>query len=272
MFLSGCALKKLPAALQINSTPSANVFVDGKLLGKTPYSTDTLKAGEVMVKLIPESATEALASWENKVKLTGGVLTLIEREFAVSENNSSGNILSLEKAKDKNTALISIVTEPDGVFVQVDGEEKGSSPVTLDKISAADHEIILSKENYKEKILHVKNVLGYRLLINAKLGQNEPSLTPTPTLSGPTPKATVTPKIGGKITKNSFILIKENSLGFLRVRNAPKGNEIAQIKPIDPEQKYPLLEEKSGWYKIAYEQGKEGWVSADAIYTTKITE
>jgi len=67
-------------------------------------------------------------------------------------------------------------------------------------------------------------------------------------------------------------LVKENSVGFLRVRNAPSGTEIAKIQPIDPQKKYSLLEEKSGWYKITYEEGKEGWVSADSQYTQKATE
>lgn len=273
----------MPAALQVYSTPIANVFIDGKLLGKTPYNSDTLKAGEVTIKLIPESATEALSSWESKVRLNSGILTLIEREFAASESNSSGHTLTLERTKDKNTALISIVTEPDGALVKIDGETKGFSPLTLDKIDPRDHEVVLSKENCREKTLRVKNVLGYRLLINAKLGQGELSAAPTPTLSGPTPKASITPKPGDKTSPvptgtakttggKSYILIKENSLGFLRVRNSPSGAVIAQIKPIDPEQKYPLLEEKSGWYKILYEEGKEGWVTADKKYTEKVTE
>lgn len=270
LFLSGCALKKMPAALQINSTPTANVFVDGKLLGKTPFNSDTLEPGEVTIKLIPESVTEALPSWESKIRLNSGILTLIEREFTASESNSSGYTLTLERTKDKNTALISVVTEPDGALIKIDGETKGVSPLTLDKVDPRDHEVVLSKENSREKILRVKNVLGYRLLINAELGQDGfSSITPTPTAAAVSPVPT---KAVGASAKKSFILVKENSLGFLRVRSTPKGTEIAQIKPIDSEEKYPLLGEKLGWYKIAYEQDKEGWVSADPAYTTKITE
>lgn len=289
LLLSGCALKKSPAAIQVDSTPEANVFIDGKLLGKTPFTADNLKAGEVVVKLIPESTTETFPSWEGKVKMVGGVLTLVSREFASSESNSSGQILSLEKTKDKEIALISIVTDPDGVAVTIDNEDKGKSPVNIEKLPAGDHEISFNKENYRGKTIRVKSIAGYRLIVNVKLGQgglvSSLNPTPTPTFSGPTPKVTVTPRLGAKTTpspvptkatgtglENSFVLIKENSLGFLRIRNAPSGSEIAQIKPIDPEQKYPLVEEKSGWYKITYGEGKEGWVTADTTYTTKITE
>lgn len=276
LLLSGCSLKSKPAALQVNSTPSASVFVDGKLLGKTPFATESLKAGEITVKLIPDSTEEALVSWEGKVKLMGGVLTLIEREFAVSDSGSSGQMLSLEKIKDKDSSLISIVSDPDGVLVSIDGETKGFSPLSLDNVSPGDHEIAFSKESYQQKSLKVKNVSGYRLIVDIKLGGSElpPAPTPTPTVSGPTAKASITAKPSDKISpvEKSYILIKENSLGFLRVRNGPSGAEIAQVKPIDPEKKYPLLEEKPGWYRIEYEEGKEGWVTADTTYTQKVTQ
>lgn len=268
LFLSGCLLKKAPAALQINSTPTANVFVDGKLLGKTPFSSDTLNEGEVTVKLIPESTAEALPSWEGKIKLSSGILTLIEREFFPSENTSSMHILSLEKTKEKETALLSVVSEPDSAAVAIDGQSNGFSPLTLDNIPAGDHEVILTKENYLEKKLRVKNVVGYRLLINAKLGEIIATPTPTPAetettgkkkpTSTVTPKAKASPSASG--TKN--VLVKETETGFLRVRSAPKsGAEVARVKPGE---KYPYIESNSDdtWYKIAYQEGKEGWISA----------
>jgi len=269
LLLSGCSLKQKQAALQVNTTPIANVFVDGKLLGKTPYSSSELKAGEVTVKLIPESTTEVFASWEGKIKLTGGILTLIDREFAASEINASGQILSLEKIKDKNVALISVVTEPDGVLVKIDGESKGFSPLNVDNISVGDHEIVLSKDGYNDKTLKVKNVLAYRLIINAKLGQIKSEQEPTVTLSPQptvktTPAAKVTLKPGAEIAK-PYVLIGDTETGFLRVRSSPpSGAELAKVKPGE---KFSFLEEKelpdkSVWYKITYLEGKDGWISA----------
>lgn len=293
ILLSGCSFKKAPAALQITTNPISNVFIDGKPLGKTPFSDSTLKEGEVNVKLIPES-TSPLSSWEGKVKLNSGVLTIIDRDFGISDSNSSGQILSLEKVKDNSTSQLSVVTEPDNVLVKVDGETKGLTPLSLDKITPSDHEIILSKDNYSEKRIKARTVAGYRLVVSVKLAQATVEVTPTPTVtpSGPTPKASVTPKASkttltpaptsSSISKVSpttsptgnlgFVTIKANSVGFLRVRNAPSGTEIAKITPIDPEKQYPLLEEKTGWYKITYEEGKDGWVTADTQYTTKVSQ
>ena len=289
LFLAGCSLKTPPAALQIKTEPMANVFIDGKLLGKTPYQASNLKGGELLIKLIPGADTSSLVSWEGKVKVNSGVLTLIEREFAANEAAASGHILTLEKNKDKKQASLSVVTDPDGALVKLDGESKGFSPLVIDSVSETDHEIVVSKEGYTDKTVNAKAIAGYKLIINVKLAQLglADSITPTATpSSGPTPKASATPsksQTSPTPTKTSsvtpttgaavgYILVKENSVGFLRVRNAPSGTEIAKIQPIDPQKKYSLLEEKSGWYKITYEEGKEGWVSADSQYTQKATE
>lgn len=295
LFLAGCSLKTPPAALQIKTEPIANVFIDGKLLGKTPYQASDLKSGELTIKLIPEADSSSLSSWEGKVKVNNGVLTLIEREFAANDAASSGHILTLEKIKDKKQASLSVVTDPDGALVKLDGESKGFSPLVVDSISETDHEIIVSKEGYADKIINAIAIAGYKLIVNVKLAQLgltdsiTPTATPTATpSSGPTPKMSVTPsksQISPTPTKTSsvtptgttgqvlgYILVKENSVGFLRVRNAPSGTEIAKIQPIDPQKKYPLLEERTGWYKITYEEGKEGWVSADSQYTQKAIE
>jgi len=127
--LSGCSLKKAPAALQINTTPIANVFIDGKPLAKTPYYAADLKAGEVLVKLIPESIASPLVSWEGRVKLNPGVLTLIDRKLSASEGSSSGQILTLEKTKDKKSAVLSVISEPDGAVVKINSEAKVLPPL-----------------------------------------------------------------------------------------------------------------------------------------------
>jgi len=283
-FLSGCSLKKSPSAIQINSSPSSGVFVNGKSSGMTPYTGNDYKEGEIVVKLIPDSTGQALVPWEGKLKLNAGVLTLIEREFGISDSMSSGQILSLEKIKDPKSASVSIVSDPDSTLVKIDGESRGFSPLSLDKISAGEHEILISKEGFSERRVRAKAVNGYRLIVNVKLAQATVEITPTPTIvpSGPTPKATVTPKTNKvtpvptgstvRITPTvspgsvSYVTIKETPTGWLRVRNSP-GTSAAEVARVNPGEKYLLLEEKSGWYKIQYSEGKEGWISA--TYATK---
>lgn len=270
-FFSGCTLKKPPSALQIDTTPSANVLIEGKLSGKTPYQASDLKAGEVTVKLIPESSTQALVSWEGKVKLNTGVLTLIQQEFASAEEKMAGQILTLEKIKDEKSAALSVVSNPDGAMVSVDGEARGFTPLLLDKVGVGDHQILISKDGFGERLIKAKTVLSYKLIINAKLAQAETpsSATPsaTPTLAV-TPKTTVAPKptVTGKAGETT-VKIKDTPTGFLRVRKGPSTAE-AEIAKVNPGETYTLLEEKSGWYKISLADGTEGWISSS--YASKI--
>jgi len=265
--LSGCTLpfKKTPAALQITTTPVADVFIDGKPMGKTPYSVGNLKAGEITIKLIPESTAASLVSWEGKVKLNAGVLTLIERDFAANETNSFGQILSLEKTKDNKSCVVSVISDPDEALVKINGEAKGFTPLTLEKISEGDYEILVSKEGFDERKVKAKTALGYKLIINVNLAQKASeaaSLTPTPSVKV-TPVVTQ-PVVRATPTESNlarpYVLIKETPTGWLRVRAEPS-TTAKEIAKVYPNEKYSLIEEKSGWYKIRYSDDKEGWIS-----------
>jgi len=249
LVLGGCTLKPLPAALLIKSTPEANIFLDGKLLGKTPYRAEDLKPGEVTLKLIPDSTEQNLVSWEGKIKLSPGVLTSVERVLGPTREESSGQVLTLEKTKAKEPSL-SVISDPDGALVKVDSESKGFTPLTLEKVAEKDLEIVISKEGYTQKTFSAKTVSGYRLVANVQLAKiaSPSAITPTPV-----------PSTSGQVTKK--VVIKETPTGWLRVRETPS-TSAKELAKVNPKEEYPLLEEKAGWYKIEYEAGKEGWISA----------
>ena len=54
--------------------------------------------------------------------------------------------------------------------------------------------------------------------------------------------------------------------GFLRVRSEPSttADELVKVKSGE---KFKYIEEdsKTGWFKIEYEEGKEGWVSGEFV-------
>ncbi|MEK9146920.1 MAG: PEGA domain-containing protein, partial [Patescibacteria group bacterium] len=94
--LSACTVigTNKPAALQITSTPEASVFLDGKHIGKTPYSSDQLRAREYLVKIAAGEAT-----YVEKVSLREGTLTVINRELNNNFLAQSGEVLWLESGK-----------------------------------------------------------------------------------------------------------------------------------------------------------------------------
>jgi hypothetical protein len=266
-----------PGALQISTTPKANVFLDGTQVGVTPFFDDKIASGEHTVRLVPESTgNEALTSWEGKVNLLPAILTVINRNFAVNESQSSGEIITLEKAGRKDKSSLSVISIPDQAVVKLSGEPKGFTPLTLEDLTPADYQIVISSPGYEEKTVSAHTIGGYKLIVNVKLAQQiegiqeatdsaeeeEAEITPTPgakTTVTPTPKTT--PKAEATPPAKPYVKVKDTPTGFLRVRVEPSttATEAAQIKPGEM---YPYLnEEKSGWYKIEYKSNEEGWVS-----------
>lgn len=289
VLLTGCSIIGRPAGLKVETDQPANVFINGKIMGKTPYENPEIKGKEITLKIIPEITEKPLVSWESKVSLLGGTWTTVKRELAVTESDSSGQVLFMTTNKNSKTASISVVTEPEGATVLVNREEKGVSPYSFSDLSPADYTVEVVKDGYVSRNMKLKLLAGYQLNIQVKLGQvdlganpplatvsGQPSVTPgkaTPTAGKTTPTPTkpatisVTPtKATGIEPARPYVLIKETEVGFLRVREKPStgSTELTQVKPGE---KYALLDEENGWYKIAYLPGKEGWVAGQ--YVTK---
>ena len=160
VILSGCSLlpSRKKAALSVSTNPKATIFLDGEHLGQTPYYNEKLKAGEYVLKIVPESSGQALNPWEGRVNLSPGILTVVNRELGLTQDDSSGEILSFEPLADKDAISISVVTTPDGAVVNLDGEPRGFAPLSLDNISEGDHLLVISSPGYKERSIKAKTV------------------------------------------------------------------------------------------------------------------
>lgn len=247
------------AGIKVLSTPIASVFLNDKLLGKTPYD-DKYQSGEYILKLIPEGISSQAVSWQSKITLNPSVLTYVNRDMGTSELTSAGEILTLEKIS-QGGAQFSVITQPDGATVIVDGSEKGAAPFGPYEVSAGEHEVAVTSPGFTTRTVRISAVSGYQLLTNIQLALAPGAETTTSVET--TPSAGT----GEKEISKPYVLIKETPTGFLRVRvdASLSATEAAQVKPGE---KYPYLDEKSGWFKINYATGKEGWISA--TYAQKV--
>ena len=243
------------AGLSIETNPVSLVYIDGVQVGRTPYET-TRKPGEVKIKLVPESPGKIMASFETGVSLNPKIQTVIRRDFGETDDSSQGEIISFEKVGGKEVSL-AIVSVPDSAQISIDGAARGFAPYKTSTLIAGEHQLAISAPGYLERTVSVKTFPGYKLTLVAKLAPGG-GILPTPT---PAPEE----------VKITVVEILSTPTGYLRVRSTPAttGTLLVEVKPGE---KYRFLEtdDATGWYKIEYQAGKEGWVSNQ--YTKKIDD
>jgi len=233
------------AGLQIKTTPEATVFIDGVEVGNTPYQAKR-KPGEAVIRLVPVPGEKPLATYETRVTLVSKIETVINREFGETEETSQGETISFEKTGGKEAAL-SIVSIPDSAQISIDGTPRAFAPYKTSLFAPGKHDIGVSAPNYLERTFEIRTLAGYKLTVVVKLA-------PSGETSPEAPKE--------EEIKLTMVEILTTPTGFLRVRGAPTpSGEV--LSEVEPGEKYRYLETDAatGWFKIEYEKGKEGWVS-----------
>ena len=278
LLLSGCTIfpSRKKAALNVTTTPKATIFLDGEHLGQTPYYNEKLKSGEYVLKIVPESSGQALTPWEGRVNLSPGILTVVNRELGLTQELSSGEILSFEPLADKKAASISIVTTPDGAVVNLDGEPRGFAPLSIDNVSEGEHILVINSPGYQEKSIKAKTVKGNKLIASIQLARIATVTEPAPAeetqkeaTPAASPKASPSPSVKASPKSSPtanlarpYVQIDSPDIGWVRVRTKPStGTDSEELTKVDHNEQFPLKDEQNGWYQIEYETGKEGWIS-----------
>lgn len=238
------------SGLKIISQPVANIFLNEKLIGRTPYD-DKQPSGEYTLKLIPDDPAQEAVAWQGKISLNPKVLTYVNRELGKSELRSAGEVLTLEKINN-SSAEIAVMTAPDASTVLLDGQEKGTAPIFIKDVVDGEHDVVVASSGFIGRTVRVQTTSGYRLNVNFQLSIIESESSPSVSIKEGKPKDMDQGK--------TMVTVKDTPTGFLRVRSGPSlsATETGRIKPGE---KYPLLEEQEGWLKISLEEGKEGWIS-----------
>lgn len=256
--------------LRVDSQPTATIFLDNKNIGRTPFK-DKVKAGEYTIKLVPESATAQLTTWEGRIVVGGNLLTYVNANLSESELTTAVDVVWLEKVTSKVSEL-SVTTTPDGATVLVDDQTRGVTPLSLSDIAPGDHNLSITSSGFLSRSLKIKTTPGYRLIANLKLalsagGQASPTATPEPDLSL-TPTKAATSSSTQPDPPKPFVLIKDTPTGFLRVRIEPS-TSASESARVNPGEKYTYFDTKNGWYQIKYDGKNTGWVSGQYVEKTE---
>lgn len=233
------------SGVRVLSTPSgASVYLDEKLVGKTPYEDQALKVAQYQVKIVDEEASESgLLAWQGKVKLTTGTLAVVNRDLAKDIPSSAGEILTLSTGQG-----VTVVSSPSGATVEIDGRQVGVTPLSIDVIGK-EHTFVLKHSNYLNRSIRAQVPENFNLNLYVDLALSEADLT----------NITTPP-----ITQTPMVVVKNTPTGFLRVREKPDitSREIGRVTPGD---ELILLEEVSGWDRVRLQNGTEGYVSKSYV-------
>lgn len=251
--------------LKVQSMPAASVFVDNKHVGRTPVETK-VAAGDYTIRLVPETTTQSIASWQGSVKIASDILTYVNASLGESEFATSVETMWLEKISSK-LAEVSLTTNPDGATASLDGETKGITPISIPNVSAGDHGLAIASPGFVSRTMKVKTTAGYKLNAVVKLAlSGEPVAEASPS---PTPQPTPTKAAGGTPDPaRPFVTIKDTPTGFLRVRMEPS-TSASEAARVNPGEKYHVEDEKSGWYEIKYDGKNTGWISGQYAEKTE---
>ena len=237
--LSGCSAVSFnkPSALQITSTPEASVFLDGKHLGKTPFYSDQITSGSHVIKV---AAFQAI--YVDKITLTPGTLTVVDRDLADNFMAQSGENLWLEPGLTGTM----IVSRPLGADITIDGKFYGKTAKLIQNLEDGDHKVQLSIDGYISREFAIKTSSKYRLVADV-------------TLASQIAKGQVAPNTPLTLPQTEKIEITKTPQGFLRVRKDASltSDEIGRVSTGD---RLEVIQESGEWVKVIFE-GKQGWIS-----------
>ncbi len=242
--LSGCGPKR--SGVEILSEPTAKVYIDGKLMGTTPYNNKNLDPGVIKVKIEPEEKT--LDPWEGEAVLQNFADTVIQLRF--SKKGVGGYILGLEpNAGSKNAGLL-LSSSPSEAAIKIEDALVGFSPLNILRIEPGDRHINVAFPGYKAEDIYAKGVEGYQLTLSVFLDRESASL-PTTNVE----------KIDTVSSTKEQVKIKTTETGWLRVRSGPSATatELAKVKPGEI---YDLLQTQVEWIEIRVKENLTGWILA----------
>jgi len=151
------------SALAVNTTQgSANVFVNDKLLGTTPFYSNAIKAGEVNISVRNDDR-----NFNIDLNISPKTETVINRELGPNRDFTAGDTVWVEKGTGEES--LSVLSDPVGALVKIDGEVKGESPISVNNVSAGEHDLEVSKDGFETRTLRVDVVDGYKLNVDTKL-------------------------------------------------------------------------------------------------------
>lgn len=141
-----------------------NVSLNNEKIGTTPLELFRSSPGEKTLFL-----SDGRNTYQTKVGLSSGTLTVVNWGLGPGNTFSEGEVLWFERGQRRGTAPLLVISDPEGAEVRLDDVLLGSSPLVSSDLSAGEHTLKISKENYKERVISLNLQEGYKLNVKVKL-------------------------------------------------------------------------------------------------------
>lgn len=247
-------------ALQITSSPQSKVYLNNHYLGQTPLckceSSDMLDVGEYTIGLVPLDSS--LPEFQEKVTLSQGVLTVVDRKFGKNAL-SEGSIISLSPLEDKTKTQLLVVSFPQDAQVLLDDQNIGKTPLLYKDPTESDHVLKVGKEGYNQKEIPIRTPLGYKLTVAVYLSASTHDLSSPDASSSASPTASVS--AAPSPTGTNTVTILNTPTGNLHVREGPSLSA-ATVGQATPGKSYSIVGDEVDWYEIMLDDGTVGWISS----------
>ena len=139
----------------------AQVLVNNKIVGKTPFESKSIKPGTNTVLVRNETR-----EYQTSIKFLPAKKDLIYavgviRDLGISDIFSSGQEFWFDKESPEDS--LRVISEPSGAEVYLDETKIGVTPFSSQNISSGDYELKISHTGYEPQIARISVHKGYTL-------------------------------------------------------------------------------------------------------------
>lgn len=165
-------------ALTVNTSGGkAEVYLNGKKVGETPFSSENLPAGEHTLEIRRISLEPDFYNTIRKqIHLEANTRTFVEAEIGPGEQFSSTHVMYY---RNNNTTDASIYVDasPDNCTVTIDDVRSGETPVTNNSLSPGKHTLRIEHDGYEpqETVIIIRE--GFTLIAEFQLMSKPIELT-----------------------------------------------------------------------------------------------
>jgi len=152
------------------------VLLDGKVIGQTPYTGESIAAGRHKLTLQAADNTSKFFSEESiDILINPGNTTIVKANLGPSSSMFSFTTI-VSSDRQPGDGLLIVKSLQHDVQVRIDGTIVGNAPYVTDSLGAGPHQVLVEKPGFKPVLVDITVAADKTVTIEAKLYQYQINL------------------------------------------------------------------------------------------------